>query len=126
MHNFMIEILEEIKTTNTSKLAKSAVLLQPNLMRRLRKFAPSEENLKDAFFQLIKSSQHHYKPSSKYFLPVNLPNGLTVATLCYDQKAAEDGLAVKYLPFVSSKDCQLFNLLFTDAHFLHTGHLASI
>ena len=90
-------------------------------MKRLRKFIPSEDNLKDAFFKLIKSSQHHFKPLSKYFLPVTLPNGLTVATLCYEQTAAEQVLGVKYLPFVSSKDRKLFNLLFTNAHILHTG-----
>ena len=85
-------------------LAGSSVLLQPKLITRLRIFIPSEDNLKDAFFKLIKSSQHHYRPLFKFFLPVNLPNGLTVATLCYDQKAAEEVLGVKYLPFVSSKD----------------------
>ena len=71
--------------------------------------------------KLIKSSQDHYKPSSKYFLPVNLANGLTVATLRYDQKAAEEVLGVKYLPFVSSKDRQLFKLLFINAHIMHAG-----
>ena len=68
------------------------------MMGTLRKFVPSDENLKDAFFKLIKSSQAHYKPSSKYFLPVNLENGLTVAILCYDEKAAEQVLGVRYLP----------------------------
>ena len=49
------------------KLPQVAVLLQPGMMQTIRKFKPTEANLKDAFFKLDRSSQEHFKPSSKYF-----------------------------------------------------------
>ena len=121
----MESILENMysRTTPSSspKLAQAAVLLQPGMMGRLRKFVPTDANLKDAFYKLIKSSQAHYKPSSKYFLPVILENGLTVASLRYDEKTAEQVLGVRYLPLVSSQDRQLFKLLFLNAHTINAG-----
>ena len=120
--NFMKEILDDMPTKpNTSMMVKSVVMLQPSMITKLRSFVPSEENLKDAFYQLIKSSQMHYKPSSKQFLPTKLANGLTVASLRYDQKSAEEVLGIRYLPILSFKDKKLFHLLFLNCHQLHTG-----
>ena len=89
------------------KLSQVTVLLQPGMMHRLRQFKPSKANLKDAFFKLVRSSQAYFKPSSKYFLPIVLENGLTVASLCYEEKTAEQVLGVRYLPLVSSSDRHL-------------------
>ena len=115
IQSFMENILESMYSITTPdsplKLAQVAVLLQPGMMERLRKFVPTDADLKDAFFKLVRSSQAHFKPSSKYFLPVVLENGLTVASLRYDEKTAEQVLGVRYLPLVSSQDRQLFKLL---------------
>ena len=76
IQSFMENILENMYSitipASSLKLAQAAVLLQPGMMGRLRKFVPSDENLKDAFVKLIKSSQAHYKPSSKYFFTCNM------------------------------------------------------
>ena len=124
IQSFMENILENnsIKTPASSlKLAQVAVLLQPSMMERLRRFVHTDANLKDAFFKLIRTSQAHYKPSSKYFLPIILENGLTVASIRYKEKTAEQVLGVRYLPLVSSQDRQLFKLLFLNSHTITAG-----
>ena len=103
------------------KLPQVTVLLQPGMMQRIRQFKPTEANLKDAFFKLVRSSQTYFKPSSKYFLPIVLDNGLTVASLRYEEKTAEQVLGVKYLPLISSSDHQLIKLLFHHAHCISAG-----
>ena len=109
--SFMENILESMYSITTPdsslKLAQVAMLFQPIMMQRLRKFKPTDADLKDAFFKLVRSSQAYFKPSSKYFLPIVLENGLTVASLRYDEKTAEQVLGVRYLPLVSSSDRQL-------------------
>ena len=94
------------------KLSQVTVLLQPGMMQRIRQFKPTEADLKNAFYKLVRSSQTYFKPSSKYFLPIVLNNGLTVASLRYEEKTAEQVLGVKYLPLISSSDHQLIKLLF--------------
>ena len=96
-------------------------MLQPNMLAKIRKFVPTDDNLQQAFYQLVKSSQMHYVPNSKQFLPTKLPNGLMVASLRYDQKTAQEILGIRYLPIISSKDANLINLLFLYCHQLHSG-----
>ena len=93
LNSFMNSLLSEtFETSADVSLSKVTVLLQPKAMEKIRKFKPSQEDLKTAFYQLVKSSQTHFKPSSKYFLPIVLKNGLTVASLRYEEKAAEEVL----------------------------------
>ena len=59
-YNFMRDILEAVPTKpNTSMMVNSVMLLQPSMITKLRSFVPSEENLKNAFYQLVNSSQMH-------------------------------------------------------------------
>ena len=109
MNNLLSETFE---TSADISLSKVTVLLQPKAMEKIRKFKPSQEDLKTAFYQLVKSSQTHFKPSSKYFLPIVLNNGLTVASLRYEEKTAEEVLGIKFLPLISSSDHKLIKILF--------------
>ena len=105
LNNYMkILLSEEIEASAVNSLTKVAVLFQPKYLSKIRKFKPTQENLKNAFYQLVRSSQTHFKPSSKYFLPVTLNNGLIVASLRYEEKTAEEILGIKFLPLISSHD----------------------
>ena len=121
MDNILAGMYSTNHTDISLKLPQVAVLLQPGMMQTIRKFKPTEANLKDAFFKLVRSSQVHFKPSSKYFLPIVLENGLIVASLRYEEKTAEQVLGVKYLPLISSSDSQLIKLLFYNAHCINAG-----
>ena len=75
LKSFMNSLLSEtFETSADISLSKVTVLLQPKAMEKLRKFKPTKEDLKTAFYQLVRSSQTHFKPSSKYFLPIVLTN----------------------------------------------------
>ena len=80
LNSFMKSLLSETFDTSADiSLSRVIVLLQPKYMEKIRNFKPSQENLSTAFYQLVKCSQTHFKPSSKYFMPIVLNNGLTVA-----------------------------------------------
>ena len=102
-------------------LSKTAVLCQPRNLERIRKYKPSQANLTYAFHQLVRSSQNHHRPTSKYFLPTELPNGLTVTSLRYEEKAAEAILGCKFLPLISSADKKIVKILFNNAHIITAG-----
>ena len=117
----MRKLLSAIDAPAVTSLAKVAVLCQPKHMEQIRNYKPSQEDLTCAFYQLVKSSQTHYKPTSKYFLPIELKNGLTVASLRYEEKAAEEVLGCKFLPLISSSDKKLIKVLFNFAHCISAG-----
>ena len=116
-----ILLSENIEASAVNSLTKVAVLFQPKYLSQIRKFKPTQENLNNAFFQLVRSSQMYYKPSSKYFLPVTLKNGLIIASLRYEEKAAEEVLGVKFLPLISSSDTKFIKILFHFAHCVSAG-----
>ena len=58
-YNFMMDTLEAMPikpNTTTTMMAKSIVMLQPNMLTKLRKFVPTDDDLQQAFYQLVKSS----------------------------------------------------------------------
>ena len=118
---FMRKLLSTIDASAVPPLAKVAVLCQPKHMEQIKKYKPSKEDLSYAFYQLVKSSQTHFKPTSKYFLPIELKNGLTVASLRYEEKAAEEVLGCKFLPLISSSDKKLIKVLLNFAHCISAG-----
>ena len=91
-------------------LSKSVVLLQPKYLAMIRKYKPTQHDLCSAFYKIIRSSQSFHRPSTKYFLPVTLSNGLITASLRYEDKKAEEILGVKFLPLVSSQDTKLIRV----------------
>ena len=54
-------------------------------------------------------------------MPIELKNGLTVASLRYEEKAAEEVLGCKFLPLISSSDKKLVKVLFNFAHVITAG-----
>ena len=90
----------------------------------IRKYKPTQHDLCSAFYKIIRSSQSFHKPSTKYFLPVTLSNGLITASLRYEEKKAEEILGVKFLPLISSQDTKLIRVLFDYAHTLPAGPFA--
>ena len=124
LHCFMTQILAHIDpdfNASAISLSKTAVLCQPKNLERIRKYKPSQADLTYAFHLLIRTSQSHNKPSSKYFLPTELPNGLIVTSLRYEESAAEAILGCKFLPLISSQDKKMVRLLFYNAHIISAG-----
>ena len=107
-----------------NSLSNIVVLLQPKYLSKIREFKPTQQNLSNAFYKLIRSSQFFYKPSTKYFLPITLKNGLITASLRYEEKRAEEVLRVKFLPLISSSDTKLIKILFDYAHTVSAGPFA--
>ena len=84
LKSFMDSLLAKtFETSADISLSKVTVLLQPGAMEKIRQFKPTEEDLKTAFYQLVRSSQTYFKPSSKYFLPIVLNNGLDTCNECF-------------------------------------------
>ena len=65
LKTFMNSLLAKtFETSADISLSKVTVLLQPGMLEKIRKFKPTEEELKMAFYKLVRSSQSYFKPSS--------------------------------------------------------------
>ena len=70
LHCFMTQMLSHLDpdfNASAISLSKAAVLCQPRNLEQIRKYKPSQANLTYAFHQLVRSSQNHHRPTSKYF-----------------------------------------------------------